>query len=188
MTPSPTAAAVSSDTAAAALSEPEAAEPGIAAPGIAEPGQTESVRQEAVRGLEGAFSELMEQFRRFYAAAAHKASPGMLPGTFKVLAMVSRRGPITLSALAEHIVADKGMISRHISELEDLTLVERTAAPDDRRVRLVAITDKGRERLEAARAPYEGHLFTVLQGWPVDSIDLLTELLHALAIGEVPAD
>ena len=44
----------------------------------------EAVHERAVRGLEGAFGELMGEFRRFYTQAAESVSPGMLPGTFKV--------------------------------------------------------------------------------------------------------
>jgi DNA-binding MarR family transcriptional regulator len=143
-------------------------------------------RVDATRALEGAFSELMAEWRRIYAAAAELASPGLLPGSFKILTVIERTGAITLSALAERVSADKGLVSRSVSELEELGLVSRTADPSDGRVRLIAVTEHGATRLAAARAPYEGRLAETLQQWPLETIGQLTELLSALARGETP--
>ena len=143
-------------------------------------------RREAVRGLESAFGELMGEFRRVYAQAAESVSPGMLPGTFKVLSSIQRAGSISVSGLAERLTADKGQVSRSVTELEDLGLVERTADAADGRNKLITVTEEGAARLEQARLPYEGRLSEVLADWPVDTIEKLTELLHALTAGEVP--
>ena len=164
-------------------SAPAAAESGATREGIA---PDDPARVAATRALEGAFSELMNEWRRIYAAAAEIASPGLLPGSFKVLTVIERTGATTLSALAERVSADKGFISRSVSELEELGLVSRTSDPTDGRVRLIAITDKGITRLAAARAPYEGRLAETLQQWPLETIGQLTELLGALARGETP--
>ena len=143
-------------------------------------------RREAVRGLESAFGELMGEFRRVYAQAAEVASPGMLPGTFKVLSSIQRAGSISVSGLAERLTTDKGQVSRSVTELEDLGLVERTTDAADGRIKLITVTELGLARLELARQPTEGRLSEVLADWPVDTIEKLTELLHALTAGEVP--
>jgi len=146
----------------------------------------QTARREAVRGLEGAFGELMGEFRRVYAQAAESVSPGMLPGTFKVLSSIQRAGSISVSGLAERLTADKGQVSRSVTELEELGLVERTADAADGRIKLITVTAEGQSRLETARLPYEGRLSEVLADWPIDSIEKLTELLHALTAGETP--
>lgn len=143
-------------------------------------------RHEAVQALESSFSELMTSFRRHMAAAADRVHPGMLPGTYKVLTTISRSGGTTLSALAEHLAADKGLTSRTVTELEELGFIARTPDPDDRRSRLITVTPLGDERLAIARAPHQGRLFTVLEDWAVDDIHHLTTLLRALASGETP--
>ncbi len=145
-------------------------------------------RREAIDALEGSFSELVTVFRRLIAEAAETASPGMLPGTFKVLSAINRLGPITLSALAERLTADKGLTSRSVSELEGLGLVERTPDPLDRRSRLIAVTPLGTERLTAARAPHSGRLATALADWSVEDIRHAAVLLSALATGRAPGD
>ncbi|MCS0499933.1 MarR family winged helix-turn-helix transcriptional regulator [Protaetiibacter mangrovi] len=147
---------------------------------------TPDARREAVRGLEGAFSELMGEFRRVYAQAAEAVSPGMLPGTFKVLSLIQRSGSITVSGLAERMAADKGQVSRSVTELEELGFVERVADAADGRIKLISVTPLGLSRLDVARLPYEGRLHDVLLDWPVETIEQLTALLHALAVGETP--
>jgi DNA-binding MarR family transcriptional regulator len=152
------------------------------------PGPARDERAEAIHALEGSFSELITVFRRLISEAAETASPGMLPGTFKVLSAVHRLGPVTLSALAERLGADKGLASRSVSELEALGLVERTADPTDRRSRLIAVTALGLERLEAARSPHSGRLATALEDWSIDDIRHAASLLSALASGRAPGD
>lgn len=142
----------------------------------------------AVQRLEGAFAELMTVFRRYYADAAETASPGLPPSSFKLLASINRAGSITLSQLAEHVGSDKGLASRQVSELEQLGFVERTTDPDDRRIRLITVTDLGRSRLAAAREPYHREMTRILSDWPIESIDSLASLLQALAAGERPRD
>lgn len=145
-------------------------------------------RRDAVRGLEGAFGELMGEFRRLYAQAAETVSPGMLPGTFKILSMIQRAGSVTVSGIAERLAADKGQVSRAVSELEELGLVARRADPDDGRIKLIAVTPEGERRLTRARVPYEGRLTEVLADWPLESIDRLAALLQALTRGHTPAE
>ncbi|WP_187264851.1 MarR family winged helix-turn-helix transcriptional regulator [Homoserinibacter sp. GY 40078] len=149
--------------------------------------ETAGSREAAMRNLEGAFGELMTEFRRAYAQAAERVSPGMLPGTFRVLATIHRHGSVTVSGLAERLISDKGQVSRTVSELEDLGLVIRTPDPNDGRIKLIEITDEGAARLESARIPHNGRLAEVLDDWPVETIERLAGLLHALAVGETPA-
>lgn len=143
-------------------------------------------RHEAVQGLERAFAELMNEFRLLYARAAESVSPGMLPGTYKVLAHIRRVGSVTVSSIADHMTADKGQVSRAVTELEELGLVARTVDPDDGRIKLITVTAEGESRLAAAMQPYEGRLSEVLDEWPIDSITRFTEMMHALTRGWRP--
>ena len=148
---------------------------------------TREARTEAVRALEAEFGELINRFRRIITENANRVSPGMLPGAYKVFTTIVRRESITLSALAESLVADKGQISRTVRELEQLGLIQRTPDPDDGRSSLLSPTTEGLERLTAARAPQENALVDALEEWPLDDIRNLTRLLHALTAGEAPA-
>ncbi|WP_410627176.1 MarR family winged helix-turn-helix transcriptional regulator [Amycolatopsis sp. cmx-8-4] len=57
----------------------------------------------------------------------------------------------TQAALAQAIGADKTRIIGTLDELQDAGLISREPDPADRRVRLLAITEAGRERRRAAQ-------------------------------------
>ncbi|QIG39831.1 winged helix DNA-binding protein [Microbacterium sp. 4R-513] len=143
-------------------------------------------RTEAVRALEAEFGELITQFRRVIVENAHRVSPGMLPGAYKVFTTIVRRESVTISALAESLMSDKGQISRTVRELEALGLVVRTPDPTDGRSSLLSPTPEGLERLAAARHPRESALADSLENWRLADIERLTHLLHALTSGTTP--
>lgn len=143
-------------------------------------------RAESVRALESEFSALINQFRRVLVEVAGRVSPGMLPGAYKVFTTISQRSPITQSGLAEHLMVDKGQLSRTVRELEDLGLIQRDPDPNDRRSSLLSPTPLGIERLQAARKPHGDLLERTLQDWDIDDIHSLTRLLHALTAGTRP--
>ncbi len=137
-------------------------------------------RAEAVRELEAEFGELITRFQRVISEIANRVSPGLLPGAYKVFTTIARRDGVTLSTLADHLMMDKGQLSRTIRELEALGLISRTADPADGRSSLLRATDEGNARLEAARAPQQGLVLDAIVDWPLDDIHALTRLLRAL--------
>lgn len=144
-------------------------------------------RTAAVRALEAEFAELITHMRRLLAENADRMSPGMLPGAYKTFTTIARRESVTLSSLAETLLADKGQVSRMVRELENLGFVQRTPDPDDGRSSLISPTALGLERLSIAREPQQNTLLSVLDGWSLDDIGELTRLLHALSRGTSPA-
>ncbi|MCR2791955.1 MarR family transcriptional regulator [Microbacterium sp. zg.Y625] len=148
--------------------------------------QTPGERAEAVRSLEAEFSELISRIRKIITENAHRVSPGMLPGAYKVFTSIVRCEPVTQAALAEQLALDKGQLSRTVRELEELGLVTRTPDPADRRSSRLSATPEGLARLAAARAPQQGTLHAVLEDWDLDDIRNLTRLLRALTNGTPP--
>ena len=143
-------------------------------------------RTDAVRALEAEFGELINRMRRLLAENAQRVSPGMLPGAYKVFTTIAHRGRVAQSALADALVVDKGQLSRSVRELEHLGLIRRDPDPDDGRASILSPTPFGLERLAGARAPQESSLVYALEEWPLDDIQALTRLLHALIIGVAP--
>lgn len=137
-------------------------------------------RETAIRELEAEFGRLFQQVRRVISASAERLSPGMLPGTYKVFTTIVREGSVTLSSLAETLVADKGQTSRTVRELESLGFIERTPDPEDGRSSRIAPTAWGLERLAEAREPHKDGLLQSLAEWPVDDLRTLARLLHRL--------
>ncbi|WP_396667830.1 MarR family winged helix-turn-helix transcriptional regulator [Microbacterium sp. R86528] len=151
-----------------------------------DPIDTPEARTAAVRALEAEFGELISRFRRVLSENANRVSPGMLPGAYKVLTTIARKEQVTLSHLADCLMADKGQISRAVRELEALQLVTRTPDPEDGRSSLISPTAFGLERLSVARAPQEGALLKALDAWSLADIENLSRMLHALSAGETP--
>ncbi len=145
-------------------------------------------RIQAVRALEAEFSELIVHFRAMVAENAGRVSPGMLPAAYKIFTTIVRRESVTQTALAEHLLLDKGQLSRTVRELEELGLIVRAPDPTDRRSSLLSPTPFGLQRLAFARGPQEDGLINALAHWPVQDIETLATLLHTLLEDVAPAN
>jgi DNA-binding MarR family transcriptional regulator len=77
---------------------------------------------------------------------------GLTMWGYVVLLALDRSSMRTQAALASAIGADKSRIIGTLDELQDSGYIERRPDPDDRRVRLLAITDAGRRVKDAAQA------------------------------------
>jgi len=105
-------------------------------------------------------------FRAYVKAADHVTSdlPGG-PRGYQLLAAVVRDGTSNQGAIAQRIGIDRTMLTYLIDDLEKLDLVARRPDPQDRRSRLVVVTDKGRalwqERQESV-GRVEDHLLSSL--------------------------
>lgn len=77
---------------------------------------------------------------------------GLTMWGYVVLLALDRASMRSQAALAEAIGADKTRIIRTLDELQEAGHIERRPDPDDRRVRLLAITDSGRAIKDAVQA------------------------------------
>jgi DNA-binding MarR family transcriptional regulator len=77
---------------------------------------------------------------------------GLTMWGYIVLLALDRSSMRTQAALAESIGADKTRIIRTLDELQHDGHIERQPDPDDRRVRLLAITESGRAIKDAVQA------------------------------------
>lgn len=59
------------------------------------------------------------------------------------LAYLFFKGPLKISELCDHMMVSPGAASQMVDRLEKLAMVERTADPNDRRVRKVRVLAKG---------------------------------------------
>lgn len=70
---------------------------------------------------------------------------------YVVLLALDRSSVRTQAALADAIGADKTRIIRTLDDLQQQGFIEREADPDDRRVRVLAITEAGRAVKDAVQ-------------------------------------
>ncbi|MGW7679825.1 MarR family winged helix-turn-helix transcriptional regulator [Kribbella sp. NPDC054772] len=80
---------------------------------------------------------------------------------------------VRASDVAHVLGLDKSTVSRGITQLENLGLIERVGDPDDGRARLLRLTTTGAERYEAMRTQRQTEFRAILDRWtPTDLADL----------------
>ncbi|MYV97391.1 MarR family transcriptional regulator [Streptomyces sp. SID3343] len=135
-------------------------------------------------GLLGRFGRVHEHTRR--AIEEVFVRHGLQRGEFDVLATLRRSGPpFTLipSVLAESLMLSRAGMTNRIDRLEAAGLVARRLDPADRRSFLVALTDLGRETIDAAVTDHTANQTRVLAGLTPDQRTHLDDILRTLLRG-----
>jgi DNA-binding MarR family transcriptional regulator len=60
-------------------------------------------------------------------------------------------GPNTVNDLADHLDVTNAAVSQLLNQMIDMELIERSTDPKDRRVKLIALTEKGRQVTEETK-------------------------------------
>jgi DNA-binding MarR family transcriptional regulator len=100
---------------------------------------------------------------------------------FPLLIVIEHKGPIGVVELAELVGRDYTTVSRQITKLNGLGLINRRASKSDHRVRELAITAKGREMtgaIDAARIRMASVLFAK---WSKRDLQDLARLMRRFA-------
>jgi len=98
-----------------------------------------------LRRTEHAITQLYDEFL---------APSGLLGTQFRLLGAVASYGPVALGPLAKDLTIDPTTLARNLKPLEREGLVEVTIG-EDRRARMVKITEKGRKALSMALPLWE---------------------------------
>jgi len=93
-------------------------------------------------------------FNRFYTQKIGALENGYLQSPFslaeaRVLYEVAQRGETTASELSASLGLDMGYLSRMLSKLQEEEFIKRAPAEQDGRQRLIQVTSKGREAVQA---------------------------------------
>jgi MarR family 2-MHQ and catechol resistance regulon transcriptional repressor len=83
-------------------------------------------------------------------AIASVSGLGLGLSDFAVLEILLHKGPQPVNVIGQRVLLTSGSITTAIDRLERRKLVLRTMHPDDRRARLVELTEKGRDLIECA--------------------------------------
>jgi DNA-binding MarR family transcriptional regulator len=80
---------------------------------------------------------------------------GLTVGQYGLLAWLSRRRGTAIGALAAMLAADASTVSRLVKPLAKAGLIIIRSAPDDKRSKLVWLSDDGHRRRSAAQAGWQ---------------------------------
>ncbi|WP_167105873.1 MarR family winged helix-turn-helix transcriptional regulator [Mycobacterium sp. DL592] len=106
---------------------------------------------------------------------------GLTMWGYTVLLALEESPVRTQAALAEAIGADKTRIIAVLDELQHRGFIERHADPDDRRVRLLSITNAGRAVKDAAQAAIQRNEDRWLQKLSADDRRAFVRALRRLS-------
>jgi DNA-binding MarR family transcriptional regulator len=82
-----------------------------------------------------------------------------------MLMALNDSGPRRASDLVDLFSIDKGAVSRQVSALLELGLIERSPDPEDRRAAILAITEEGSSRLTRIAESRRAEVIDRLSGW-----------------------
>ncbi|GAA1394483.1 MarR family winged helix-turn-helix transcriptional regulator [Luteococcus peritonei] len=106
--------------------------------------------------------------------------PGLEPGQLGLFDALAA-GPCRITELAAALQLELSTVSRRISRLVELGLVEKLADATDRRVQMAALTGQGREALDRIQQERRTLFAEMLEGWQGDDVSQLARLLEQLA-------
>ncbi|WP_448630365.1 MarR family winged helix-turn-helix transcriptional regulator [Cellulomonas soli] len=136
--------------------------------------------EEPIRQVERELGMLLRRAHAASATIARKVHPDLEPGVYATLAYIARRPGVRASVVADDFGIGRATISRQLSRLTDLGLVDRRPDPDDQRGQLLELTPEGAARLEGARGARGGFLREALDLWEEDELRHLAAQLARL--------
>ena len=110
-----------------------------------------------------------------------KNKVGLGDSDFRVLEVLLAKGPLPVNAIGELIGLTTGSISTAVDRMESKWLVVRKRRPNDRRIRLVELTSKGRKLIERASAEFAADMAELFNCLSQDELNTLAELLDKLS-------
>ncbi|MFF6775775.1 MarR family winged helix-turn-helix transcriptional regulator [Streptomyces sp. NPDC012637] len=101
-------------------------------------------------------------------------------GAAAVLALIKHHGDMRMSRLAELMAVDMSVCSRHVAHTVERGWVERLPDPEDKRSRILRLTDEGYAMLGELDRRVTEAFTRHLAEWSDEDVALLTSLLARL--------
>lgn len=149
---------------------------------------TETDRLAAHGRLERELSVILRRSRSVSIALAREVHEGLEAAEYGLLRVLDDAGELRASDVATAFGLDKSTVSRQLSHVESMGLVERVPDPEDGRARLIRLTDEGRARVHETRERRRTHVRTSLEDWSTQDVSLLADLLGRLNLALEPRD
>lgn len=117
----------------------------------------------------------MNAFRR----VVHRVAPEESRGWLRPLGVISRHADgVRLSAISDILHVDLSVVSRQVSALQELELVERLPDPADGRASILKATPRGANVVAQLKVRFAERVRTYLVDWSDEDVANLTGLLH----------
>jgi DNA-binding MarR family transcriptional regulator len=151
--------------------------------------RTDIDTHQAFVALEREIGLLLRRSRAMSARLAGELHPDLDGAAYGLLALLQDAGPLRASDLVARLGLDKSTVSRQVSSLVALGLVDRAADPGDGRAQVLTPSAEGSARLARIRDARRARWEADLTGWPAQDVATLAELLGRLnRLGEARDD
>ncbi|WP_028478429.1 MarR family winged helix-turn-helix transcriptional regulator [Nocardia sp. CNY236] len=100
---------------------------------------------------------------------------------FRMLVVLSTRGPAKIATLAEILTVQPSTATRMVERLVTAGLIDRKPNPDSRRELIIALTERGRQVVDAVTARRRAEIATVVDRMPATDRSGLVRALNAFS-------
>lgn len=115
-----------------------------------------------------------------FGRSLRKSEIDLTPEQLQVLGLLAEKGDCAMQKIADELVVDNSAITRIIDTLEKKQFVKRSASKEDRRVRLVGITQKGKvegiKTLKLTRI----HKESLIEGVATEHLEIFIRVLDRM--------
>ncbi len=136
-----------------------------------------SAEQELLLGIEAGISQLFRSGRSALRSYANAFYPELQPTGFTILRMIFTCSPAQAGTIIQQTGLDKSAVSRQITVLRDLGLVDTQPDPLDGRSSLLVPTALAEERMEIMRQRVKNDYRHRLGEWSADELATFSALL-----------
>jgi len=107
----------------------------------------------------------------------------MCPSDFAVLEALLHKGPLPVNEIGKKVLLTSGSMTAAVDRLAERGLVERKDDPEDRRTRVVHLTDAGRKLIRKLFAIHERDMERAVSSLTARELEELSGLLRKLGRG-----
>jgi len=130
---------------------------------------------------------LSYRVKRLYLLFAQRIDDGLKPysigrSQYQVLSRVARAGTLTQKDLQQTLQIESATLTCIVDALVAKGWLERLESAEDKRVRVLLLTDDGRDKLVRIPDPYEGVESRMLSGVPVEDRATARALLETMIL------
>lgn len=144
----------------------------------------ETVSPDSETGADTLYDRLQHQVALFARRAEQtrlggvgKARNSMDRAAYLLLNRLDKEGAMGVKALAEGMGIDSSTVTRQVAPLVESGLVKRTSHPEDGRAVVLALSTRGRQRLEEVRQSRRELMTLVTGDWSEQERNMFCELL-----------
>lgn len=147
---------------------------------VPEPSAAPLTRESAIADLDAQLSLLWRRARAINHQLTRSVHPDLEPAAYGLLSILLRQGAMRLTELAKHIGVGKPSLSRQITFLAELGLVQRISDERDGRAQLIELTAAGRAKMQAIHRGRQDAFHHRLKDWEAADVAALSVLLARL--------